>query len=115
MSTVFEDLGVVEQIVGAPVAISPDGQETFLIPGDQVKVGWTIQTDDQSSLTVQVPNGARFDIRRNSDFVLSEGEATDQLLVQVADENIAPTDADLLDAELIQALIAAGADPTAIA
>ena len=115
MSTVFEDLGVVEQIVGAPVAISPDGQETFLIPGDQVKVGWTIQTDDQSSLTVQVPNGARFDIGRNSDFVLSEGEATDQLLVQVADESIAPTDADLLDAELIQALIAAGADPTAIA
>ena len=47
-------------------------------------------------------------------FVLEEGEATTELLTNIADAagQAAP---DLLDAELIQALIAAGADPTAIA
>ncbi|MGB0965524.1 MAG: retention module-containing protein, partial [Litorivicinus sp.] len=115
MATVFEDIGIVEQIVGQPVAVSPDGEQIPLAPGDSVKVGWKVITDETSSLTVQAPNGARFDIGRNSEFVLNEGEPADQLLLDIAADTDNATQADLLDAELIQALIAAGADPTAIA
>ena len=80
MATVFEEIGVVLQRVGQPIAISSSGNEILLAPGDAIQVGWRIVTDGTSSLTIEVENRGLFDIGRNSVFVLEEGEATTELL-----------------------------------
>ncbi|WP_170272612.1 retention module-containing protein [Litorivicinus lipolyticus] len=105
MAISSSEIGIAEQLVSQPILIDVNGQQSILRPGDAVPLGATIQTDNLSSVTVVMANGLRFDVGRNSEFVLEETGANEALLLQVAAED------ELDNVELIQALIAAGADP----
>ena len=112
-----DSFALVERFVGQPISRDDQGNVSELLLDAKVGLGSEIITGSQSSVTLLLPDGSRVDVGRNSAFKLGD----DVLIVSDSfpDSSLdnAETDSSTaeLDAELLQALIEAGADPTEIA
>jgi VCBS repeat-containing protein len=100
-------IGEVEAVSGRAVAIARNGEERQLVAGDTVYEGETVRTLGASTIVIGLTDGTRLDLGRDADALL-DGSLLANDIPALREESIAEI------AEL-QALIAAGGDPTELA
>ncbi|MCJ8168817.1 retention module-containing protein [Atopomonas sediminilitoris] len=111
-------VGVVSQVIGEVYVQASDGSRRLLSEGDRVYLNEQIITADSGAVRVALSNGGEATLGRGDSVTLDSGLLN---LARGGGESTAPaatpTDSAAVqsDVEALQAAIAAGADPTALA
>lgn len=99
-------IGVVKTVVGAVRAQSPEGGERILHAGDRVYANELLITGEHAAVIVEFSDGSRMDMASSDSITLD---------LEVFNPDTAARAAPQPTPEQIQEMIAAGADPAAIA